>query len=88
MLRKLNVVSTHAEVLVVVLVGENNSLPRVEVSPLKIAKRCKICGELEEKCKICVRCDDCGEKKLLSGEIFFQRLSGERKFFTATRRMR
>ena len=46
-------------------------ITRVEVSPLQIAKRCKICGEFEYKCKICVQCDECGEKKLLSGEKCF-----------------
>ena len=31
---------------------------RVEVSPLKIAKRCKICGEFEKKCKMnAMRCE-------------------------------
>ena len=40
------------------------------MSPLKIAKRCKICAQ----------CDECGDKKYLSGEIFFHRLSGDKKF--------
>ena len=37
-------------------------VPRVEVSPVKNAKRCKICGELEKKSKIGAHCDECGEK--------------------------
>ena len=60
---------------------KTSSRARVEVSPLKIAKRCKICGEFEKKCKICVQCDECGEKKLLSGEIFFSALKRWKKIF-------
>ena len=44
---------------------------RVEVSPPKIANRCKICGEFEKKCKICDQCDESGEKNTFKRCIFF-----------------
>ena len=52
----------------------------VQVSPLKIAKRCNICGEFEEKCKICAHCDECDDKKHLGGENFFSPLMRWKKF--------
>ena len=61
---------------------------RLEVSPLKIAKRCKIWSEFEKKCKICAQCVESGEKKFKRRKIFFHGISGETKFFTATSRMR
>ena len=66
----------------------NNAPPRIEVSPLGIAKRCKICSEFEKRCKICAQCDECGEKNFKRWKMFFHRISGERKFFTATSKMR
>ena len=49
------------------------------MSPLKIAKRCKICGKFEYKRKICVQCDECGEKKT------FRRWKIDLRVFCVTR---
>ena len=35
---------------------------RVEVSPLKIATDVRFAVNLTKKCKICIQCDECGEK--------------------------